>query len=156
ALGAFVVRDATRSTAPAIGIVFLILLFLHPTLYAAQWLVHPRTREEIRPVLASVRDHRGPHEKIFVPRRSGPAFEYYSKRFGFDERDVIAGSRSKEWSDVRAQLDSLPEGKTWFVFSHAVEIDGVDEEKVFVSLLDERGQRVSEHHAPGASAYLYA
>ncbi len=154
--GAERIRSLTTPVAPSVGVILIGLLLFHPAAIALRFLLHPRTREEIRPVLAYVKEKAAPGDGLYVYGGAVPAFRYYAGRYAFSPRRVTLGHWRREWNGYRADLEALRgSGRRWFVFAHTQAQDGSDEEKPLLSMLDGIGRRVDAFRAPGASAYLY-
>lgn len=155
--GAERVREALGRSAPAAGAVWLTLLFFHPVRDAATALARPRTREEMRPVLAEVLQKRQPDDRIYVYHSATCGFLYYSRRFGIHSEEATFGApTTADWNVYRRELEGLRGGgRTWVLFSHVFEEGGANEEKLFLFFLDGIGRRLDALHAPGAAAYLY-
>ena len=58
-------------------------LFVGSVTSAARHPAHPRAIEEIKPVMAYVRDHKLPSHHVFLHYSSQYAFKYYAPRYGF-------------------------------------------------------------------------
>jgi hypothetical protein len=154
--GAERIRCLTAPAAPSVGVILIGLLLFHPTAIALRFLVHPRTREEIRPVLASVREKAAPGDGLYVYGGAAPAFRYYANRYAFPPDRTSIGEWRRELNAYRQDLQALSGGgRRWFVFAHTQAQDGSDEEKPLLSMLDGIGRRLDAVRAPGASAYLY-
>jgi hypothetical protein len=154
--GALRVREATRRSAPFVGVAMIGLLLLHPVAEAGYRLLRPRSREELRPVVIYVRDHRRASDRIYVYHAAAYAFEYYSERCGLGASGASVGAESYGWDGYRRDLEMLRGGgRTWFLFSHISNRSGVDDEKLLLLHLDGMGPRLDSFQRPGASAYLY-
>ncbi|HYB54314.1 MAG TPA: hypothetical protein VEG84_10640, partial [Thermoanaerobaculia bacterium] len=156
AAGGEAVREATSSRSVAIFRILVVLLLFHPVLFAARSLIHPRTREELRPVLQYVQGRRQPGDRIYVYDGAWPAFDYYASRLGLDRSSVLRGRFAGRFGDPRSDADALRGGgRAWLLFAHAQRSESVDDEARLLGLLDPSG-RLDARHEPGASGYLYA
>lgn len=154
--GAERVRRSPAAQAPAIGAILIALLLFHPVLFAARFLFQPRTREEIRPVLAHVRERRQPGDRVYVYAAAAAAFDYYAPRLGLFSPNALRGAWAGENGEPLRDLERLRGGgRTWVLFSHARRAAGADDEKRFLDLLDPVATRLEAFRAPGAAVYLY-
>ena len=132
---------------------FLAAVLLVPVAVTAvrHFTIDPIEREEIRPAMAYLRDHRAQGDLIYVERRVWPAFTYYSSSFGFSKKDWIAGElfrdSAKAW---RAQLETLRGHIVWVIFTKS----DVDKTRVIESL---KGMGSGQEYFSGyeASVWLY-
>ena len=124
---------------------------------AARALRHPRTHEELKPILAHVRDNRLPGDVVYIYYAAQYPMQYYGPRFGLSEGDYVLGKIARRDPErYRRQLDALRgNARVWVVFSHTTEKKGIDEARYFLDYLDEIGTRLDERVATDASAYLY-
>lgn len=148
---------AGRRVGPALAGVAAAALLAFPLASAARHLFDPRTREEIKPVLAWVRDQRQPGDVVYLYYGAQYPMRYYAARYGFGEGDYAAGKISRRNPDrYLRDLDALDGNpRVWVVFSHTTQKRGLDEKQFFLDHLDSLGARLAETHADGASAYLY-
>lgn len=155
--GVMHVVDKTRLTSPAIGVILIGLLFCHPLLSAHSLLKDPPTREEIKPVIKYIKDHKQKGDLIYVYYASRKAFQYYSKRYDLHDSNYIVGISSRDhWGNYREDLDKLRGIKrVWVLFSHAYIRKGVNEEKLFLFYLDSIGTQLDCFRDKGAAVYLY-
>jgi len=151
------VRNSTMARTGVIGVLLICMLLIQPVFLAADRLATPHTKEEIRPVLRYVEQHRQEGDILYVYYGALPAFRYYCQRYERDERKFAAGVQSRtDWRKYYKDLEKLVGNeRVWVIFSHIYKWQGVDEEKLFLSYLNERGKRLDRYIAEGASAYLY-
>ncbi len=155
-----------------------------PLYSAAYHVVHPRTNEELRPVLEELRRAWRPGDTLYLHPGAQYAFRYYSdcdcldprsprldelvpftRVNGDSTRSPAIESRSKSLvvgrrvvTDARLLRDDLAglRGRVWFVYSHS---DIHDERLFFESevprVLDGLGTRLATVERPGAAALLY-
>ena len=125
------------------AVIVIGLLASPPLLDACYHLITPRTREEIKPVIRYLRQHRQDKDLLFVARQSRAAFEYYSESYGFNKSDSIE------------YLEELRGGtRVWVLFSHYSEDLGKG--KQILHFLQMVGTRLDAFEAPGAVVHLYA
>ena len=147
--------------ARSLGAVILFCLLLQPVGGATRSALNPPVREDVRPVLAYLKDHRQPGDLIYVYHHHRASFLYYAPKYGFTPDDYVLGEDEREhWNNAENEayardLDQLRGRRVWFVFSYVRTIAGVNEEEYVVRYLDRTGSRVDEIRRAGASAYLY-
>ena len=150
-------------------------------LWAAEHLVRPPRKQELRPVLEEVRSQAQPGDALFLHPASQYAFRYYadceclasaeelSRRFPFDRSTVEPTTRRRSvpsrrdsssapgatGRQLRRRLDGV-NGRLWVIFSH---VRGPDEQRfvevTLPTVLDDLGERRAVVRRPGATAYLY-
>jgi hypothetical protein len=156
AAGANAIREIAATRSAAIGRILVALLLFHPVLFAARGLIHPRTREELWPVLQYMKRHRLPGDRLYLYDGASPAFDYYAPRLGGEAAVTVRGTFGGLAGDPRPDAERLRGGgRTWVVFSHAQRGDGADDERRLLELLDRTGTRLEAFRAPGAAVYLY-
>lgn len=143
----------------------ILLSILLPTAARdAFYLIVPQKREEIRPVLAYIRDHRLPGDCLYVFCMSEAPFHYYADRFGLspnrfglkDMPTVIGRPCQQDPSLYRADLARLRgHGRVWVLITHPAALGGIDEEKLFPQILEQWGKPLGHVQAFNASATLY-
>lgn len=140
-----------------LAVVMAVALLVQPSTTAARALASPRTHEELKPVLAYVRDHRQPDDAIYVYYGAQVPMRYYGPRFGLGPDQYTLGRNSRrDPGKYREQLDALRgRPRVWIILSHTTERRGVDEKRYFVEYLDGIGRRIDQIEAPGSSALLY-
>jgi 4-amino-4-deoxy-L-arabinose transferase-like glycosyltransferase len=131
---------------------------------AAFLLVVPIGREEIRPMLAYIRDHKKPGDTLYIFCMSEVPFHYYEDRFGLeknryglDDMHIIFGkSGDPDPSIYRTDLAQLRgRGRVWVLITHPRAMAGIDEEKLFPEILKRRGTQTDHAAAFHASVTLY-
>jgi hypothetical protein len=155
--GVEAVAAVRRPAGPALAGALATALLFQPAVGAARALRHPRTHEELKPVLAYVRDRRRPGDAIYLYYASQYPMQYYAPRYGFAEGDYVLGKIARRNPEkYREQIDALRgRPRVWVVISHPTQRRGVDEQRYVLDYLDEIGTRLDEVTAPGAGAYLY-
>jgi len=156
---AYITRKPTLY-ARSLGAVILFCLLLQPVGGATRSALNPPVREDVRPVLAYVKDNREPGDLIYVYHHHRASFLYYAPKYGFTPDDYLLGEDEREqWNNAENEayvrdLDRLRGRRVWFVFSYVRTIAGVNEEDYMTRYLDRIGSRLDELRR-GASAYLY-
>ncbi len=132
--------------------------FLYAPIYAAYRNVQrPPMREDIKPVMAYLRDQRQSGDVIYVYYGAEPAFTFYAPAYGIQSGDYIIGqaSRNSPQGYLR-QVDSLTGNRrVWFLFTHNHTSSSVDEMAFFLAYLDKIGRMRGRRLVQGAYLYLY-
>jgi hypothetical protein len=151
------VVQATVKASKAVGNVLLILIFLFPVLSAGQLIIRPYGHAEINRVLSYINEYKEEGDILYVYHGARKVFEYYARIYGLNKEDYILGEKSKD--ELQAYTKDLNrlhhKPRAWFLFSHVLTKDGVNEEKFIINYLDRVGKKIDEMEAPGASCYLY-
>jgi hypothetical protein len=146
------------------GSVILFLLLIQPIVSATSLLVNPFLKEEIKPVISYVKSHQQSGDIIYIFQRGRYQFEYYAKKYGYQEGDYIIGVEDldnydgkrvseEEWQRYKSDLDKLRGNqRVWVVFSHA---HLRQENEMVNAYLEQIGKRIDSFQAPGAFVYLY-
>jgi len=150
------IRDKTRH-APIIWITVVALLFFPRVIDATYYLKEPRTKEEIRPAISYLKDHRQDKDVIYLYCMAYYSFKYYQNKYGFTDNDYIVGIWSRDnWRKYIADLDKLRgHPRVWLVFSHVYRGNGVDQERLYLYHLDSIGKKLDSFNTVGAAVYLY-
>jgi len=109
-------------------------------------------QEELRPVVAYVREHQEPQDVVYVYYGARPAFRYY---YNGPPEAVIYGTQFRERS-LEAKVAKIAEvmrgaRRTWLVFSHCWKSECQD----ILAVLVEQYHLAARYEARGASAYLF-
>jgi hypothetical protein len=163
AAGAEYIIERRRPYSVVIGGAIVALLLFQPVGGATRNMLYPRSSQDIRPVLEYVRDRRQPGDVVYVYHHQRESFQYYAKKYGFDESECLMGidardknNRRANWEAYEKDLDRLRENRrVWLLFSHVRKIKGVSEEEFMTKYLDRLGVRIERFGRLGASAYLY-
>lgn len=157
ALGVDEVWRRTRPTFPVLAPILACALLAYPALGAAQVALRPREKEEIRPLLQHMRDRYRDGDVFYVYRPTQWAARYYAARgLGFPGEVIIGtggqGGRDHGERDVE---ELHGRGRVWVLFAHVLKAGGLDDEKLFLYLLDRVGVQRDARRETGASLYLY-
>jgi hypothetical protein len=147
----------TRRTFPVLAPLLACLLLFYPAVAAARGALWPPQKEEVRPLLAYVRDHYRPGDVLYVYRYAGPAARYYAATGLRFAGDVVRELDAADWRyHAERNLEALRgRNRVWVLLSH-VETEGdTDHEKLLVHMLDRLGVRLDGKRLPGASLHLY-
>lgn len=147
----------TQQTFPMLAPILACLILAHPALAAAHTALRPREHEEIRPLLQHVRAHYRDGDLLYLYRLAKVASLYYAKRGLVFPGEVVIGMKSADRYQSEADVETLQgHRRVWVLFSHVRETsEGLDDEKLFVHLLDRAGVRLDAVRQTGASLYLY-
>ncbi len=140
-----------------VQIALLAALFFTPTFSAFYHFIRPDTHEEIKPAINYIRAHDEPGDLLYLYNPSSFAFQYYNERDALKGLTVVLGQDStSNWNADAADLSRLRgHRRVWILFSHVRSTGGVNEEALFLYLLNQMGKQDASFQAPGAAAYLY-
>jgi hypothetical protein len=143
--------------------VAVLLWLVAPTMgRAIYFAIRPPGREEIKPVLAYVRDHRQANDVIYTLNLSQVPFHYYLDGFGVgpdrfglrDMRWVIGGRIDTSEANFANEFEPLRgTPRLWILLTH---FGGPPDEGVVIpAVLDRMGRKLDESSARGARVLLY-
>lgn len=117
----------------------------------------PFYREELRPVVRYLAQHRQADDAIYVYYGSAPAFEYYAARAGIPRSAYRVGSCARDdWRRYLHEVDALRgRPRVWFVMSHPFIKGGIREDSLFLQYFAALGRRIDSTSAVGAELSLY-
>ena len=156
--GAAFVWERTQSTAPIIGWLALLLLFLPSTLVAVTDAASPKGQEEVRETLAYLDKHWSEGDVLYVHHGARPAFRYYIERDPHPITNYIYGAPvENDYATYLADLRALcGNGRVWVLLSHINSKDGIDEGQLVWQCLESLGSQQTVFSAKrGAVLYLY-
>ena len=150
AVGAEQIWTGTRRTFPALGSLFLALLFLGPIGTSVYKAASPVEQAEVQSALAHIREHWQPGDGIYVYVRSRMAYSFYARKHGFTEGDsaVYPGGVWSEFVDGLSGFRGRE--RVWVVLTVLP-----DPERCLMSHVDPRGRRLETFTAPGVLVGLY-
>jgi hypothetical protein len=119
--------------------------------------------EEMKPLMAHIRQHWQARDLVYLYSQSHVAFEYYADQYGFTPADSVRGMQSgmlnPRWEEIEADLAKLSgRNRVWLVFTHNWTMNDVSERKLYTHFLDKLGRRLDklEFALPvDAAVYLY-
>ena len=162
----YICRKLRSSSAASVGILLLVLLLASPLSISSYSLIEPSLKEEIKPIMNYVKEHKKAEDTVYVYQRGEYQFKYYAKNYGFQEGDYIIGvddldqkdgsglslEESKRYID---DLDKLRGKKrVWVIFSHLTRAS-TDERKLIELYIDSMGKRIDAFRRKGAEVHLY-
>lgn len=156
----------------AVALAILAKVAITPAYQAT--ILKPHLREEIKPIMSYLSDHRQGNDVVYVYYGAAPAFRYYLPFYRLDKVDVVWGTKHRPhadrfhspyyrqdkvltvWKNKNAEmylreLNKLQsKGRVWIVIS-----DGADEKAFFLDHLDQIGKRLEQFEAQDAWLGLY-
>jgi hypothetical protein len=132
--------------------VVLVAWLIVPSLSEARYLCSNHlVREETRPLVSYLLEHRLPGDQVYIFHGAVPAVRYYLGRGGGTDQGIHYG---KSFRNDRSRLPRDMEAmsrwpRVWFLFSH-----GPEKHMEFL-LSHVKGTLLGQHHSPGASLYLF-
>jgi hypothetical protein len=151
----FIANSLYKKSWLAHGTVLLAAAFLlyEPIESAARNFIAPYYPEHIRPAMAYLRNELKRGDTIYVYHRALPAFRYYAG----SEMEYIGGEwAGNEPRSLTAELTKLRgKPRVWLLFSHVYENDEYSEKDLFVSQLEQIGEKRLEFVMPDSGVYLY-
>ncbi|HEU6452573.1 MAG TPA: glycosyltransferase family 39 protein [Gemmatimonadaceae bacterium] len=117
----------------------------------------PFYREELRPVVRYLAQHRQADDVIYVYYASVPAFQYYAGRDGIPRSAYRPGSCARDdWRRYLEEVDALRgRPRVWFVMSHPFNKGGIREDSLFLQYFATLGKQIDSASAVGADVALY-
>ncbi|HEU4585234.1 MAG TPA: glycosyltransferase family 39 protein [Gemmatimonadaceae bacterium] len=152
-------QEVGRASWPASAAAYAIcaVLALLVARSAMTFVEIPFYREEIRPVVKYLAQHREPDDVVYVYYASAPAFQYYAQRDGIPRSAYRLGSCSRnDWRQYLHEVDALRgRPRVWFVMSHPFAKAGIREDSLFLQYFSALGRRIDSTSAIGAQLALY-
>jgi hypothetical protein len=148
-------RSSALASAANIGVALVLALLAARS--AMTMVEIPFYREELRPVVRYLAEHRERDDAIYVYYASAPAFEYYAARNGIPRSAYRVGSCSRDdWRRYVSEMAELRgEPRVWFVLSHPFNKNGIREDSLFLRYFASVGTRIDSASAIGAELSLY-
>jgi hypothetical protein len=138
---------------------------------AVVWQIAPITyekavsgeRENIRPVLEYVAEHRMPNDIVYVFDKTDPVFQYYAPFYDLDSGDIMIGAfdtrKKVALQNFEDDVDSLlGNERVWFIFSEILDcVDCTDEgtQGFYLNHINKLGVILDSFEGSGANAFLY-
>lgn len=143
AVATYTMDKRRRFAALAATFVTALLLF-QPVAGATNHMLHPRARQDVRPIMAYVRDNRQPGDVIYVYHHQRESFQYYAPKYGFKQGEYVLGidardesKRRANWDRYQQDLDQLRgNSRVWILFSHVRKIQNIREDEFMVRHLN--------------------
>jgi hypothetical protein len=116
-----------------------------PALYPVLGSLPPYQMEDVKPVLAHLRNHWRPGDRLYVHHQALPAFHFYASTYDLSSRNVIFGTcRYDNPREYLTQLDQLRgEQRVWLLTSH----DYYGEVPLMLGYLDAIGSQLDAYVA---------
>jgi hypothetical protein len=155
-----------------VALAILVKVAITPAYQAT--ILKPHLREEIKPIMSYLSDHRQVNDVVYVYYGATPAFRYYSPFYKLEKVSIVWGTKHRPgadrynspynrhpkvvtvWENKNAEmylreLNKLRgNGRVWIVIS-----DGADEEAFFLDYLDQIGRRLDQFGAQDSWLGLY-
>ena len=146
------VMDKRQPFAVLAGSAVVALLIFQPVAGATNHMLHPRSRQDIRPIMAYVSNNRQPGDRIYVYHHQRESFQYYAPRYGFKEGEYVLGIDARDeskrraiWDKYQQDLDQLRgNSRVWVLFSHVRKIQNIREDEFMLRYLRRIGAKLSE------------
>lgn len=137
------------------GIAAAALVIGAPLFYALTEL--PYSPNDLRPVLAAMREHQRAGDRLYVYYGGRQAFEWYRPRFAFaDDHVVRGGCYRPAWREYLRELDALRgTGRAWVLVVHPAGINGVPEGGTIEQYLDRVAPKLGRWGAKDSFVLLY-
>lgn len=137
------VWELFRERNPRFGAVLVLLalgigIFIHPVQASYNFLRYPDRREDIKPVLQEMNGLVKPDDMIYLYYAAEPAFRFYAPKMGLwiEENLLIGQKHITDPQNYLRDLQSLQgKGRVWFVFSHVINRNGINEEDYILGCL---------------------
>ena len=115
--------------------------------------------EELRPLVARMRDELRSGDRVYVSAGAEPAFSFYAGDEGYlsgkaFQLTVENPEKPRDSSENLRSGNSNGSGRLWLLYSHPPRGSSGDEERL-VAAAREYGQEVEVFQAPGASLHLF-
>ncbi|MCH7513104.1 MAG: glycosyltransferase [Bacteroidetes bacterium] len=131
-------------------ILFTWIVTARPRQEAEYWFNHKPRREHIRPVLKYISENIQDGDKIYIYYGSIRAFRFYKYWFGLDRYEGIEGIPEGIRPEKFVQQIEDMEGRTWILFSHMNDPNGVKYIEDMVADIGIKDQHIGE----GSKTYL--
>jgi hypothetical protein len=157
-------RAARQLTVRSVVFLLIFSLISVPVFDAGSLLVKPRLKEEIKPVLNYIRQHRQAQDKLYVFQRGIRTFQYYAPKYGYQPEDYIVGVDDLDAQDgdtltdaerqrYRTDLNQLRgHPRVWILSSHV----RLKAERQFIrKTLNSMGKKLDAFESRDAYVDLY-
>lgn len=157
AAGAGLVWQSLSHRRALIGGLLASALLLPSLLFAAKNVARPPGNEEARTVLAYLQKNYRPADTLYLYHSAKEPFNHYAPQLGLSAASPIIGTNNRtNWFGYISELERLRgRPRVWIVFVHDHKLDGIDEKKLFLMVLNRLGHQLQSIEVPGAAAYLY-
>jgi len=114
-------------------------------------------RENIKPILAHLRQHMLEGDTVYVYYGAVPAFRFYAPFYGLDGREVVLGELARDQPERYLEdIETLRDrARVWFVFAHYCASCLVNEREFIIAHLDKTAVKRDERGDSSAALYLY-
>jgi hypothetical protein len=139
----------------------MVIVFWTSFELAFQNILAPPMGEDIKPVLAYVRDHMQEDDDIYVHQGSTTPFLYYSPVYGLNTENTFVAKKSWNMKRFMVDLNDFQDSeRIWFIFSHVISCDcdgrsNMDRIRHYVGIIDSYGVQLDHFTSSNAGTYLY-
>lgn len=135
-----------------LGILVLILIFMHPFVNDVRYVFNPRTRNEIKPVMNYLSESRQKGDTIFLYHFGETAVEYYAPKYGFNRSDfIVDNDHNRDFDNIDKYNGTK---RFWILFAYTSSRFPYAKE-IYLSYLRHSGKELKSFSADGASVYLF-
>lgn len=157
----FVFKRLNYKFALFIYVLLAITILWNPLAIAYTNFLSPPMGEDIKPVLAYIRDNVQEDDIVYIHYGSLTPFLYYADFYNINAREIFIARKS--WNFERFVIDVenfRGSDRIWFVFSHVLSCDCDSSSRegriqAYVDVLDKYGSQVDHFEAARAVTYLY-
>ncbi|WP_043364781.1 glycosyltransferase family 39 protein [Belnapia sp. F-4-1] len=151
----FTLRMVPRLRWPVAGVVALLLGLMGFETAAHLRITPAFAREEIDRSIADVVRRKQPDDLVYVYYAAVPAFQIYGKALAAAPGGVVYGRDMRsDWSYMLADMLRICGRRVWFLWSHPIDRNGVDDVRFFEFVAGKLGQVVERNISREAGAVL--
>ncbi len=152
------IRKLVWNSSAILGFCIILVVLYYPLLNAGKLMIRPFEREEIKPLLSYLAEHRQDEDVLYLSHGGIRAFKYYNERYELDDINYVVGIPLRlGLQNLTVDFENLKGNKrVWLLFrQNDVKWDGVDFERFSLYYLDRIGKRTDTFKNDTASLYLY-
>lgn len=161
--GVELIRHRIWESFPLAAVGLIVVVCAMPVLDSVRLVFSPYSKQEIKPVMKYVSEHKQAGDKIYVYYRARLGFKYYRDKYGLG--DAVFGSNTgkdanspleKGLQKRASRLDSLKGNeRVWFIFTNGQGGRPLTDEVFFLYKLGEIGLEIERFKADSSSVYLF-
>ena len=148
-----------RSSTLSILMVLIIgVLILVPIFNNGNYFLKPIVREEIKPVLAYIGNHREPGDVLYIHYGAIYQYIYYADRYDLESMPATADRLRRRNPYVYSfEINEIMgQKRVWVLFSHIYNEEKIDEmNDEYLNRLDRAGRRIDSFYSTASSVFLY-
>lgn len=151
--GIEMLREKFRFKNSRFTIIVAVVLLTQIIFRSGIGLFKPPAPEDVKPLLKKIMRKKQEGDVIYVYYGAVPAFRYYAKRFGIDDKGYIIGKNHGENTEsINRELEGLRGYKrVWVFVSHDIK----DDRKFYLSYLSKNYRELGYIITSGAAIFLY-